>query len=108
MAEVEGVEIRNYSVIYDVVEDIRAVVLGLAAPKLREEVVGHIDVRETFTIPKIGTIAGSYILDGKVHRDSQVRLLRDNVVVYTGKIGSLRRFKEDVAKSLPVLSAASA
>ncbi len=98
LAESEGVEIRNYSVIYDVVEDIRAVVLGLAAPKLREEVVGHIDVRETFTIPKIGTIAGSYILDGKVHRDSQVRLLRDNVVIYTGKIGSLRRFKEDVAE----------
>lgn len=98
LAEVEGVEIKLYSVIYNLLEDIQRAVQGLTIPKFREEITGHVEVRDTFTIPKVGTIAGSYVLDGKVKRNSDVRLIRDNVVIYAGKLSSLRRFKEDVGE----------
>ena len=82
--------------IYDLLDDVKQAMLGMLEPTMREVVVGQADVRQPFKIPKIGTIAGSYVTDGKVTRNAEVRLLRDNVVIYTGKIGSLRRFKEDV------------
>ena len=72
--------------------------MGLLAPVLREKVLGKAEVRQIFTIPKVGTIAGSFVTDGKITRKSQMRLVRDSVVVYTGKVGSLRRFKDDVSE----------
>ena len=98
LAEREGVEIKTYSIIYDALEAIRAAILGLLPPEIREEYTGLAEVRDVFNIPKVGTIAGCYILDGKAQRNSMARLLRDNVVVYTGKLGSLRRFKDDVSE----------
>ncbi len=98
LAEAEGVELKSYNIIYDVLEDIRSTMLGLAAPKFREDIIGHVEIRDTFVIPKVGTIAGSYVLDGKIMRSDSIRLYRDNVVIYTGRVGSLRRFKEDVAE----------
>ena len=95
LAEREGVEIKTYNVIYDVLEDIEQAMTGMLSPKIREEVVGMVEIRDTFTIPKIGTIAGCYVLSGKIHRNSMIRLLRDNVVIFDGLVGSLRRFKED-------------
>jgi translation initiation factor IF-2 len=96
MAEAEGVDIRLYNVIYDAVNDVRSAMEGLLAPTLQEEIIGHALVREAFSITKVGTIAGCYITDGKVLRSARARLLRDNVVIWTGKLASLRRFKDDV------------
>ncbi|MBK5273485.1 MAG: translation initiation factor IF-2 [Desulfuromonadales bacterium] len=96
MADKEGVDIRLYSIIYDAVEDVKKAMEGLLAPTLKEKFLGRAEIREVFSVPKIGNVAGSYILDGKVLRNSQVRLLRDNVVVYEGKLSSLRRIKDDV------------
>jgi len=98
LAEKEGVQIATFTIIYDVVDQIKAAILGLMKPTFREEILGHLEVRDTFTIPKIGTIAGCYVTDGKVPRSGRVRLYRDNVVIYTGKIGSLRRFKDDASE----------
>jgi len=95
-AEREGVDIRLYSIIYDAVEDVKKAMEGLLAPTLKEKYLGRAEIREIFTVPKVGNIAGSYIQDGKMLRNSQVRLLRDNVVVYEGKLSSLRRIKDDV------------
>jgi translation initiation factor IF-2 len=96
LAERESVDVRLYSVIYDVVDDIRKAMEGLLAPMFREASQGRAEVRNTFHISKIGTIAGCYVLSGKITRNSNLRLLRDNVVVYEGKLSSLKRFKEDV------------
>jgi len=96
MAEKEGVDIRLYNVIYDAVEDVKKAMEGLLAPTFKEKYLGRAEVREVFSVPKIGNVAGCYIQDGKVVRNAQVRLLRDNVVIYTGKMSSLRRFKDDV------------
>ena len=96
MAETEKVDIRLYSVIYDAVNDIRDAMEGLLAPTLREKDLGRVEVRETFHVSRIGTIAGCYVLDGKIVRNAQVRLVRDNVVVWEGKLNSLKRFKDDV------------
>jgi translation initiation factor IF-2 len=96
MAEKEGVDIRLYNVIYDAVEDVKKAMEGLLEPTFKEKYLGRAEVREVFSVPKIGNVAGSYIQDGKVVRNAQVRLLRDNVVIYTGKMSSLRRFKDDV------------
>jgi len=95
VAEVEGIEIKLYDVIYDVINDVKAAMEGLLEPEYREMVQGHAEVREVFKITKVGTIAGSYVTDGKIPRSANVRLLREGVVVYDGKILSLRRFKED-------------
>jgi translation initiation factor IF-2 len=97
-AKQEGVEIRMYAVIYDLLDDVKQAMLGMLEPTLRESVQGQAEVRQPFKIPKIGMIAGSYVTDGKVTRNAEVRLLRDNVVIFTGKVGSLRRFKEDTAE----------
>jgi translation initiation factor IF-2 len=96
MAEREDVDIRLYNVIYKIVEDINAARVGMLAPEYVEEDTARIEVRATFKVPKIGTVAGCYVADGEVGRDDQVRLVRDGVVVYEGKISSLRRFKDDV------------
>jgi len=96
VADREGVEIRTYSVIYKIVEELRAAMEGLLEPEEVEEPVGTVEVRATFKASRVGTIAGSYVSDGLVRRGAQCRLVRDGTVIYTGRIGSLRRFKEDV------------
>ena len=96
LAEKEGVDIRLYNIIYDAVEDVKKAMEGLLEPTLREKHLGRAEIRDTFSVPKVGTVAGCYVLDGKMLRNAQVRLLRDNVVIYTGKMSSLRRFKDDV------------
>lgn len=95
-AEAEGVEIRLYSIIYDAINEMKDAMEGLLKPKIEERVVCNIEVRETFKISKVGTIAGCYVLDGTVSRNTKVRLIRDGVVQYTGSLGSLKRFKDDV------------
>lgn len=96
LAETEKVDIRLYSVIYDAVNDIRDAMEGLLAPTLKEKELGRVEVRETFHVSRVGTIAGCYVLDGKIVRNAQTRLVRDNVVVWEGKLSSLKRFKDDV------------
>jgi len=97
LAEKERVDIRLYTIIYDALNDIRAAMEGLLEPTLKERVLGRAEVRQVFTVSKAGTIAGSYVIDGTMTRTSAgVRVIRDNVVVYEGKLGSLRRFKDDV------------
>lgn len=96
VAEREGVEIRTYSVIYEAVEDVRLALEGLLRPEEREVIVGTAEVRETFKVPRAGTVAGCYVVSGTIQRNLPVRLLRDYVQVYAGKIASLRRFKDDV------------
>ena len=95
LAELEGVEIRLYTVIYNAINEIRQAMEGLLDPKYIERSIGRVEVRQVFTVPKIGAIAGAYVVEGKVCRDSQVRLIRDGKVVHKGRVGSLRRFKED-------------
>jgi translation initiation factor IF-2 len=97
LAEQQGVDVRLYTIIYDAIADIKAAMEGLLDPTLKERTLGRAEVRQVFTIPKAGTVAGSYVVDGTISRASAgVRVIRDNVVVYHGKLGSLRRFKDDV------------
>jgi len=98
LARDEGVEIRTYTVIYDMLDDIKQAMVGMLEPTFKENVLGQAEVRQMFKVPKIGVVAGCYVTDGKVTRGAEVRLLRDNVVIHTGKVGSLRRFKDDVAE----------
>jgi translation initiation factor IF-2 len=98
LAESEQVDIRLYTVIYDVIDEIRKAMAGLLEPIYREEELGHAEVREVFRVPKIGAIAGSHVVDGVIKRTAKVRLLRDNVVIHEGEIGSLRRFKDDASE----------
>ena len=100
LAEREGVDIRSYDVIYHALEDIEKAMVGLLAPSFTERVIGTAEVREIFHVPKVGTIAGCAVIDGKIERNASVRVLRDGVVIYTGKIGSLKRFKDDVKEVL--------
>ncbi|MDH3360490.1 MAG: translation initiation factor IF-2, partial [Desulfobulbaceae bacterium] len=95
LAKNEKVNIRTYDVIYHALDDVRAAMVGMLDPTFEEEVIGSAEVRETFSVPKIGTIGGCYVTDGKVIRNAQVRVLREGVVLYTGKLSSLRRFKDD-------------
>ncbi len=90
------VDLRLYSVIYDCINEITDAMRGMLAPKFREAVIGHAEVRQTFKVSKVGTVLGCYVLDGKIQRNCQVRILRDNVVIYEGNLASLRRFKDDV------------
>ena len=94
-AERENIDIRLYRVIYNAIEDVQNAMKGLLAPKFREVLLGHAQVRQTFRVSGVGTIAGSYVTDGKIARNAQIRLLRDNIVVHEGKIDSLKRFKDD-------------
>ena len=90
------VDVRMYRVIYDAINEIKAALKGMLAPKYQEVVMGHAEVRQTYKVSAIGTIAGCYVKDGKVTRDAQVRVLRDNVVLHQGVVGSLQRFKDSV------------
>ena len=94
-AERQGVDVRTYRIIYQCLEEIEAAMKGMLAPKFRENLLGHAEVRQTIHVPGVGTIAGSYILDGKIARHAQIRVVRDGVVIFEDKIGSLKRFKDD-------------
>ena len=96
LAEKEEIDIRLYSIIYDAINEVKEAMEGMLSPVTKEEIVCNLEVRETFKVTKVGTIAGCYVLDGKINRSTRVRLIRDGVVVYTGALGSLKRFKDDV------------
>ncbi len=97
LAEKEGVDIRLYNIIYDAIEDIKKAIEGMLEPTLKERILGRAEVRQTFQVSKVGTIAGCYVIDGHISRASDgIRVIRNNIVIYEGKIGSLKRFKEDV------------
>jgi translation initiation factor IF-2 len=96
LAEQEQIDIRTYSVIYDAINEIKDAIEGMKAPEIKESIVCNVEVREVFRISKVGTIAGCYVLDGKVQRNTRIRVIRDGIVIFTGKLGSLKRFKDDV------------
>ena len=96
LAEKEGVDIRLYSIIYDAIEEVKAAMEGMLSPEIKEEVTATVEVRETFHISKVGTVAGGIVKEGKIKRTNKVRLIRDGIVIYTGELGSLKRFKDDV------------
>lgn len=96
LAETEEIDIRLYSIIYDAINEIKAAIEGMLAPEFEEKIVCNIEVREAFKISRVGTIAGCYVLDGKVTRNTKVRVIRDGIVIHTGALGSLKRFKDDV------------
>lgn len=95
LAEREAIEIRNYSIIYDAIDDVKKAMEGMLEPKFEEKVVGTVEVRETFKISKVGTIAGCYVQEGKIARNNSVRVIRDGIVVHTGELEALKRFKDD-------------
>lgn len=95
LAKNNGIEVRSYSIVYELMDDLKKALAGLLAPSIVENVLGRAEVRNTFTVPKIGTIAGCFVLDGKVARGSMLRLIRDGKIVYEGKLSSLKRFKDD-------------
>ena len=95
MAQQESVDIRLHNVIYEILDEIRLAAVGLLEPTIKETILGRVEVRETFRIPRVGMVAGCYVLEGKIMRDADVRVLRDNVVIYQSKVSSLRRFKDD-------------
>ncbi|MGD9492674.1 MAG: translation initiation factor IF-2 [Bacteroidales bacterium] len=101
LAEVEEIDIRTYSVIYDAIEEVKAAMEGMLEPKIEEKVVASVEVREVFKISKLGTIAGCMVLDGKISRSSKIHLIRNGIVVHTGTLASLKRFKDDVKEVLP-------
>jgi translation initiation factor IF-2 len=96
LAEGNGIQIRYYNIIYDAVDDVKAALSGLLAPEQREQILGMVEIRKIIRVPKIGAVAGCMVLDGLVKRTAQARLLRDNVVIWTGELASLKRFKDDV------------
>jgi translation initiation factor IF-2 len=96
LAEKEEVDIRLYSIIYDAINEIKSAMEGMLSPEIKEEILGTAEVMEAFKITKVGTIAGCIVRDGKIHRNNKVRLIRDGIVIYTGTLGSLKRFKDDV------------
>ena len=95
-AEQQGVEIRTYSIIYDAIEEVKEAMEGMLAPELKEEVTAQLEVRQVFHISKVGTVAGAYVIDGKVSRTNKARIIRDGIVIHTGQIDALKRFKDDV------------
>jgi len=96
LADKEEIDIRNYSIIYDAIDDLKDAMEGMLSPEMKEEVTGTAEIRETFKISKVGTIAGCMVTDGKIFRTSKIRLIRDGVVIYTGELTALKRFKDDV------------
>ena len=96
LAEKESIDIRTYSIIYAAINDLKDAMEGMLSPVFKEEVTGTVEIRELFKISKVGTIAGCMVTDGKIYRNSKIRLIRDNVVIYTGELSSLKRFKDDV------------
>lgn len=100
LAEKEGIEIRLYSIIYDAIEELKAAMEGMLAPDIKEEITATLEIRETFKITKVGTIAGCKVTEGKIKRTNKIRLIRDGIVIYTGELASLKRMKDDV-KEVP-------
>ncbi|MCD8302315.1 MAG: translation initiation factor IF-2 [Prevotellaceae bacterium] len=96
LAEKEGVDIRIYSVIYDAIEEVKNAMEGMLSPEIKEEVTAQVEVRQVYHISKVGTVAGAYVVDGKVSRSNKARVIRDGIVVFTGQINALKRFKDDV------------
>jgi translation initiation factor IF-2 len=96
LAESEGVEIRYYNIIYDVVDDVKAAMSGMLAPEKKEQILGTVEIRQVISVSKVGNIAGCMVTDGIIKRSASVRLIRHNVVVHTGELDSLKRFKDDV------------
>jgi len=96
LAEAEEIDVRLYSIIYKAIDEIKAAMEGMLAPEFEEKIVANVEIRETFKITKVGTIAGCMVLDGTIHRNSKIRIIREGVVVYTGELESLKRFKDDV------------
>lgn len=96
LADKEEIDIRNYSIIYDAIDDLKDAMEGMLSPELKEEITGTAEIRETFKISKVGTIAGCMVTDGKIFRNSRIRLIRDGVVIFTGELSTLKRFKDDV------------
>ena len=96
IADKEEIDIRTYSIIYDAINDLKDAMEGMLSPEMKEEITGNAEIRETFKISKIGTIAGCMVTSGKIFRNSRIRLIRDGVVIYTGELASLKRFKDDV------------
>jgi len=96
LAEQEQIDIRLYSIIYDAINEIKSAMEGMLSPIFEEKIVANVEIREVFKITKVGTIAGCMVLDGKITRNSKVRVVRDGVVVHTGELASLKRYKDDV------------
>ena len=96
LAEKEEIDIRSYSIIYDAINDVKDAMEGMLSPDMKEEVTGTVEIRELFKISKVGTIAGCMVTTGKVYRNSGIRVIREGVVVHTGSLTSLKRFKDDV------------
>lgn len=96
LAEQESIDIRLYSIIYDAINELKAAMEGMLAPEFEEKIIANVEIRETFKISKVGTIAGCMVLEGKINRNSKIRIIRDGVVVYTGELASLKRYKDDV------------
>lgn len=96
LAEKEEIDIRLYSIIYDAIEEIKSAMEGMLSPEVKEEIVATLEIREIFKVTKVGTVAGCYVKEGKITRNSKVRVIRDGIVIYTGELGSLKRFKDDV------------
>ena len=96
IAEVEEIDIRLYSIIYDAIEELKSAMEGMLKAKIEEQVTATVEIRETFKISKVGTIAGCMVTDGKVNRNNKIRVIRDGIVVFTGMLGTLKRFKDDV------------
>ncbi|MQY79663.1 MAG: translation initiation factor IF-2, partial [Bacteroidetes bacterium] len=96
LAEKEEIDVRLYSIIYDAIEEIKSAMEGMLSPEIKEETTATLEIQEIFKISKTGTIAGCIVKEGKISRNSKVRVIREGIVVYTGKLGSLKRFKEDV------------
>jgi translation initiation factor IF-2 len=96
LAEKEGIDIRPYSIIYDAINDVRDAMIGMLSPEIKEEITATIEIREVFKITKVGTVAGCFVTDGKIDRKNKVRIIRDGIVIYSGDLGSLKRFKDDV------------
>ena len=96
LAEKEGVDIRLYSIIYDAIEEVKSAMEGMLSPEIKEEITANVEVQEVFKITKVGTVAGCLVREGKIKRGNKIRLIRDGIVIYSGELGSLKRFKEDV------------
>ncbi|MDR0680234.1 MAG: translation initiation factor IF-2 [Dysgonamonadaceae bacterium] len=96
LAEKEGVEIRLYSIIYDAIAEVKSAMEGMLSPEIKEEIVANVEIREIFKITKVGTVAGCMVKEGKIKRNNKIRIIRDGIVIYTGELGSLKRFKDDV------------
>jgi len=95
LAEKEEIDVRLYSIIYDAIEELKSAMEGMLSPEIKEEITATIEIRETFKISKVGTIAGCMVKEGKIKRTHKIRLIREGIVVYTGELGSLKRFKDD-------------